>query len=273
MDWVKLTTDYYRDFVVALGDDAAEVMFTRALALCGETESGGFVPDAMLHTLTRRPQHATRTAKYLTAPGVDREPVWERVKGGYQIINWHKHQEELERLVAKKRREKERKRKARAASADVSAPASADSPAPCPEDSLYESESKTQSKTAAAAAVGAAAVDLSTPIAILRDKLQAHTALQALRFDGLTPDKTTQLEQLISLHGDQRLVDTAVRTLRTPPPVHVSAFIGTWAALPEPGQVLKVVQSFCAAGVGHKQPLTPSGRCLQCETDAKVGEA
>ena len=38
MEWVKLTTDYFRDLAIALGDDALEVMFTRGLALAGEIE-------------------------------------------------------------------------------------------------------------------------------------------------------------------------------------------------------------------------------------------
>lgn len=124
--------------------------------------------------------------------------------------------------------------------------------------------------TAAAAAGGAndaaaAAEDLPTAIAILRDKLQAHTPLRALRFDRLRPDQTDQLVALIETHGDAALVDTALRTLRATPPVHVSAFIGTWAALPPPGQRLAVVrQQLC---VVHGTKRSPSGVCSACVSE------
>lgn len=124
---------------------------------------------------------------------------------------------------------------------------------------------------AAAAAVGNTHVnaDLPTGIAILRDKLHAVTALQALRFDNLTSDVEQRLLDLINVHGQQRLVDTAVRTLRTPPPVHVVAFLGTWAAMPAPGQRLAVVKAYCDEHPGEE--LRADGRCLICIANELAG--
>lgn len=268
MDWVKLTTDYYNDFAIATGTDAMEVMFTRGNALAGKIEQHGFIPDAMLSHLTRKPAQAKKTAEQLVKAG-----LWERVRDGYMVVNFARINDELEKLVEKKRRDRDRKRAERAAAREaVSTDVSTDSPAPRPEDSLYESESKRKTKTtAAAAAVGtAAAAALPASIDILRSKLQAHTPLRALRFDTLDSAKVEILEELIHKHGDQVLVDVALRTLRTPPPTAVTAFIGTWAALPDPGVRLAVVkQQLCPT---HGVPLSPSGTCKSCAADKKAAD-
>lgn len=82
-------------------------------------------------------------------------------------------------------------------------------------------------------------------IEILRAKLSAYTALSALRYDTLTDEQCDRLEALIDLHGDQRLVNTANSTCRTPPPLYVTAFLGTWESLPAPGKTLEVVEPLC----------------------------
>ena len=124
---------------------------------------------------------------------------------------------------------------------------------------------------AAAEDAAAAAAELPTSIAILQSKLQAVTALRALRFDNLRPDAVSQLEDLISRHSDQVLLDVAVRTCRTPPPVHVSAFLGTWAALPDPGQRLKLVnEPLCDI---HQAQREPASRCRYCAADRLAGDA
>lgn len=259
MDWVKLTTNYYRDLAIATGDDAQEVMFTRGMALAGETESSGFIPEALLHTLTRKPQHARRTAAALV-----RAHLWEKVAGGWQIENFQSIQAELEKLVEKKKRDRERKRSERAQSRATSVDTSSDSPAPRPGDRLLDHQS--ESKTAAAAAGdAAAAADLDPVLAVLRSKLQAHTPLRGLRFDTLTVDQAAQLVALVELHGDAPLVRVAIDTCRNPAPTHASAFLGTWAALPAPGQRLRAVKpSLCTT---HQTERTPSGVCSSCASD------
>lgn len=127
--------------------------------------------------------------------------------------------------------------------------------------------------SAAAAADGAAAAspagdDIPTSLAILRDKLRAHTPLRALRFDKLRPDHVDQLARLIELHGDGPLVEIAVRTLRPTPPVHVTAFLGTWAAMPPPGQRLAAVKEpECS-----DHPGKPARTCSGCAADRLAGD-
>lgn len=257
MDWVKLESDYYRSLGVALGDDALEVMFTRGLALAGELEKSGFIPDAMLHTLTRRPQKARHTARQLIAAD-----AWEKVLGGYQIVNWAEYQAELERLVERKRRDKERKRKARTEgreSVPASVDASADSPAPRPVDSLLDHQS---GELDAAAAASREPFELPGELLVLRSKLDA--AHLVVRWDKLAPDQVEAITNLVHRHGDWRLVEAAGRTWRRDnPPVFAQAWLGTWEALPEPGQRLALMDA--CPEPGHNGT---TRRCAECASEA-----
>ena len=105
---------------------------------------------------------------------------------------------------------------------------------------------------------------------MLRSKLQAHTALRGLRFDTLTAEQTSRLTALVEQHGDEPLVQVARNTLRDPAPTYVTAFLGTWEALPPPGRPLHVVrQRLCPT---HSTPLSPAGVCSSCAIDQKVGD-
>lgn len=258
MEWVKLTTDYYRDLAVALGDDAMEIMFTRGLGLAGEIEQSGFIPDPLLVGLTRRPALARKTAQRLV-----KAELWERVQGGYQIVNWSEIQAELERLVAKKRRDKERKRRARR-EGGLSAPASVDESAPA-----SGAVSRGPSLRSLESEIDAAAAAVADPVLdVLRSKLQEHTRLQGLRFDALRPTDAAELVALVEVHGDQRLVDVALDTCRNPTPVHVGAFMATWHSLPPPGQRLAAVTTKARCTIHDWITLTPAGICSACASEA-----
>lgn len=133
-----------------------------------------------------------------------------------------------------------------------------------------ESSRPVPSRPAAAAAAdardAAAAAELPGPVAVFRSKLQSHTALSALRFDTLTSDQINQLNELITLHGDDRLVTVARDTCRNPAPTHVSAFLGTWAALPPPGARLHAVKPRMCSTHPWIQ-LTDGGTCNGCASD------
>lgn len=132
------------------------------------------------------------------------------------------------------------------------------------------SEGTGQEGTSAAAAAGdAAAAALPGRLAILQSKLQAHTPLRGLRFDTLTDDQVDRLAALVELHGDDPLVTVAIATCRNPAPTYVTAFLGTWEALPPPGRPLHVVkQQLCDI---HSTPLSPTGVCSSCASDLKAG--
>jgi len=107
VDWVKLSARYYLDPVVATLDDAAEVLFTRALAYAGDQETHGFVPAGMLPALCRRRRYET-CADALVACG-----LWLPVSGGYRITRWQEWQAELEAIIARRSADRERKRRER----------------------------------------------------------------------------------------------------------------------------------------------------------------
>lgn len=128
----------------------------------------------------------------------------------------------------------------------------------------HAAEERSEGEVKAAAA--AATSDLHPVLDVLRSKLQSHTRLQALRFDTLTQHQAEQLAALVEIHGDDRLVKVALDTCRATPPVHVSAFLGTWDALPAPGQRLRAVeQQFCTTHTWQRR--TTAGVCPACESE------
>lgn len=269
MDWVKLTTDYYRDLAIAVGTDAAEVMFTRGCALAGEIERHGFIPDALLPTLTRKPVQAKKIAADLV-----RADLWAKVRGGYQIENWTTIQSELEKLVEKKKRDRDRKRAERAlvressitVSGELSVDASEDSPAPCPEDRLLI-KSKSKKTTAAARVRGGqdTTLDLPPAVEILRAALEARKLV--VRWDRLTIEQHTEIEQLIEAHGDAALVASAMRDFQTDKPaVFAQAWLPSWRHLRRPGDLAAVADQPCTEP-GHTGT---TRHCVQCASERKA---
>lgn len=261
MEWVKSLTGYYRLLEIATGTDAMEVMFKRADALAGELGSDGFIPDAMLSQLTRKPGQAQKIARELVKTG-----LWIRVKNGYVIVDWASINAELVRLQDRKRRDRDRKRAERAASRDVSTDKSADSPADSPVDSLYESERESKSETAAAAAVPAP--PLPPPLEILKTKLDARK--MTARWDRLTAEHIATIERLIEVHGDGPLVHSALLTHRPDSPAaFAQAWIGAWSSLPEPGAGLRLVDEPKCDLPGHQGT---TRFCVQCAAESKAAD-
>lgn len=227
MEWVKQRTDYYLKAPVAMGDDAMEVMLERGRALAGQLEQHGFIPDSLLHHLTRKPAAARKTAQAL----VDGD-LWERVPGGYLIVGWAEDQEALEKEVARKERDAARKRRKRAASRpspDSSGEASADESGDGPSDSSRASEEDLDLDTAAAASSEQHAdeTDLPGELVILRARLDAANLV--VRWDKLTPSKAARMVELQQRYGDNLLVEIAKKSWRADsPPQFAQAWLGHW---------------------------------------------
>jgi hypothetical protein len=239
-----------------------EVMFKRADALAGELGSDGFIPDAMLPSLTRRPGQAKKLAEQLVKAG-----LWVRVRGGYLIVDWVSINAELKKLQDKKKRDRDRKRAERAASVDMSTDESADGPAPRPEDSLLDHQSQTKREKAAAATHASTdpAGDLPPAVAILRSALDARK-LQ-VRWDRLTAAELTEIEQLVATHGDFALVKSAMAAYQpNKPPVYATAWLGGWRALRAPGD-LRVVPDEPCGEPGHSGT---TRHCTQCASEQKA---
>lgn len=232
MFWVKLLTGYHRDMAIATGDDAMEVMFTRGLAYCGEAESGGFIPDVIIPSLTRKPLQAMKIADRIAATGLWEKTTQKKAKG-YEVINWHIHQKELEVLVERRKRDADRKRKVRAQERHVSAGLSADTSA----DSrriLSPTDIEVDVDAAAAAkgrgGGGKIPLDqLPDELHVLRARFAEFTALEHVSFTSLTIEQVDAIVLLIDAHGDARLLEVAKSTKRQA--AFVQAFIPTWSAM------------------------------------------
>lgn len=273
MDWFKLTDNYFDDVAIATADDAGEVMFTRGLAYCRRSGSGGFIPDSVILSLTRHSSatKAKKTALQLTRDCPDGSSgPWEVVPGGYRVRRWSTHNDAADAVEERRKNDRDRQARHRASkkpapSRDVSRDKSRD---------VTDPEGEVEVDAAAAAPDAAAAADsprtIDPTLDVLRSKLQAHTPLRGLRFDTLRPEQAEQLRALVELHGDDPLVTVAVATCRNPAPTHASAFLGTWSALPPPGKPLHVVRQVLCDTHGTK--LSPAGVCSSCVADARVGD-
>lgn len=260
--FVKLSVTYYDDIAIAVADDAAEVMFTRGLALCGRLRSGGFIPDAKILELTRRTtvRAARRVADRLCEPPApDVDPPWMRVEGGYQVRNWVTWQDRLDALEERRRsdRERQRNRRTRGKKGDPSRDGHV---------TVTDAEEEEEQEAAAAAPRGSRssfiAIDKLHPsIGILADKLHAWTPLRGLRFDSLTRDQADHIVALLDLHGDHALIEAAKTTTRAIPPTLVNAYIGTWAAMPAPGQRLAAVDDSRCHTCSHTRRAHPWPGC------------
>lgn len=252
MEWVKLRTAFYNDPAIVRAGEAAEVLFVRAMAYCGEQETDGVIPTGVLTRLVG-------TKASARAAALVREGLWEVIEGGWRFTGWSKNQtssDELSKSREGNRARQQRYRDRHTRNGVTNGVTHA---------SVTGTEVEEEVDAAAAARDDA---DLPGPIQVLASKLRAHTALAGLRFDSLDPEKLRRLVVLVEIHGDARLVDVAIRTLRTPPPVYVGAFLGTWEALPAPGQTVRAVQRLCDV---HGTAVSSSGVCSGCAADEKVG--
>lgn len=250
MDWVKLDSTYYLDVAIVRAGEAAEVLFVRAMAYCGDQENDGLVEREILPRLC--PVRGKARAAALVAEG-----LWEVVPEGWRFVSWARHQRTREQMDAEREanRARQQKRRSQEASHGVTNGVTAGG---------VTQQRREEERRAAAAAATPAALD--PVLDVLRSKLQAHTRLQALRFDTLTADQAAVLVRLVETHGDDRLVQVALDTCKATPPVHVSAFLGTWDALPDPGQRLRALeQKFCSTHDWIR--LTPAGTCTSCASE------
>lgn len=267
MDWVKLFTHYDADVAIATADDAAEVMFTRALAYAGRNRTGGFIPAGQLHHLTRHPARAKRIVAQLTrtAPHGAPGPL-QAVDGGYQIRNWEHYQDQLEAIEERRKADRDRKRKQRQKDKQPTAtPPLVTGPSRDSHADVRTGEGEEERDAAAAAARPASTAALPPAVEILRATLEAHKL--SVRWDTLTADDLDEITDLIGLHGDGPLVQSALRAFQpNRPPVYAKAWLGGWRALRKPGDLHLVTADPCP-NPGHSGT---TRHCTQCASEQKA---
>lgn len=115
VDWFKQRTGYYMEPEMQRAGEKAEVLHLRAKSYCADAETGGYVPETVLPMLT--PTGWRQRVAALVTVG-----LWDRVQGGYRIVDWDEDQAELEAYAARKRSDAARKRAQRERDRHASGP-------------------------------------------------------------------------------------------------------------------------------------------------------
>lgn len=239
MVWFKVDDQLaFHQKAVAAGNGAMG-LWVRAGSWSGAQLTDGFIPTHMVPALG---------ASDGDSDALVAARLWHTVEGGFQFHEWQNFQptrDDVEADRAAARERMQRVRSQRRSSEDVRPNTSRTS------EKVRSTPTRPDPSTAAAAADAAgkrplvAEEDLPAAVAILASKLRAWTILAALRFDSLTGEQVTTIENLLDQHGDVVLVDTAKRTTRGTAPTLVNAYLGTWKSLPPPGRSLHALDELC----------------------------
>lgn len=246
MDWVKLDSSYYNDAAIMRAGDQAELLFVRAMAYCGNQENGGVVPrEALPRLMPVKGRHAARA--------LVREGLWVEIPQGWAFVSWEKHQASKPQLEAKRAAGRRRQADWRARNAGSNAVTNT-------------SVTGTEVEVEVDAAAAAWPPPLPEPVEILRGKLEARNL--TVRWDRLTPLEADEIAALAGLHGDSRLVSSAMQSYRPDsPPAFASAWLAQWRALPPPGTTLRAVEAPPCPEPGHSGT---THHCTQCSSERKA---
>lgn len=258
MPWFRVDDQFATHQKAVEAGNAACGLWVRAGSWSAAQLTDGQIPARLLPVLGARVADARKLVHaglwHDHGHGCDQCPQPEA--GGYVFHGWPEFQPTRADTERKRAEARERMQRNRAGgSRDVRANSERTSrgvrPTPARPDPTHAA--------AAASDRGSSGQVLPGDLDVLRSKMCAYTALAGLRWDKLTDDQVTEIQDLIARHGDTRLVEWAVRTCRTPPPVHASAFIGTWQAIDTPRLVT-----------------TSDTRCAECgrtETACRAADA
>lgn len=254
MSWFCVDDGFHSHPKVMAAGNEAVGLFSRCGSYAAQHLTDGFIPEPVALQYGNR-----RLVKKL----VDTR-LWVPEAGGWRMPDYLDFNPSREQVLAKRRAATDRQRRARSKGGG-SRPRHAVTPSVTSHELTPE---VTPPPSPSPLTAAAAAVELSDTVAIFRSKIHAVTALRSLRFD-LTADQHAELERLIGVHGDDALVDEAVRTLRTPAPTKVTAFLRTWAELRAPGEpALKVVEERCG-----EHPWAIARHCGPCRSERLAGDA
>lgn len=254
MEWVKLSTNYYLDPAIMRAGEAAEVLFTRALAYVGDHETDGFVPKEALPRLT--PLRGASRARSLV-----REGLWEVAPGGWRFVNWMKHQRTKDQMASTRENGRQRQAKHRARNAGSNGVRNA-----VTNGGVTRTEVEEEVEAAAAASATHPG-DLPPAVAILRGQLEAHKLI--VQWSSLTEGELAEVEDLTRIHGDTALVKSALRSYQpNKPPATARAWMRQWRDLRAPGDLAAVPDEPCTEH-GHTGT---TRHCIQCASEKKAAD-
>lgn len=102
--FAPLGTSYYLDDAVMAAGEKAEVLFTRTLAFCSNSDSDGFITERQIAAIA-----VGLTAVKQRVDSLVREGLLEREQGGYQVRSWLKWNKSAEEIGRHLKRDRERK--------------------------------------------------------------------------------------------------------------------------------------------------------------------
>lgn len=112
------------------------------------------------------------------------------------------------------------------------------------------------------------ASSLDPMLAGLKAAMGRYTKLGHIRFDATPVEKVYRIRRLIEIHGDERLVDVALKLPEGA--AHVGWFLEGWEALPHPGQRLAAVTPRARCVTHDWVTLTTGGTCSACASEQKA---
>lgn len=254
MDFFKVPTNYWNGAALISAGEKAEVLYLRAKAHCADLENDGFVHKDILPRLTP-------TSPAQRAAALVREELWVPVDGGYQFTDWDQiTRAELEekRADAAARQKRHRTRKG---STGVTGSVTRDKT----RDSRGSHRTEVEEEVEVAACGSNTREPLPPPLEILRAALEARKLV--VRWDRLTTQQTTEIEDLIEAHGDAALVASAVRDFRPDSPAaFAQAWLPSWRQLRKPGDLAAVPDQPCPEP-GHAYAGGTTRRCTACAAE------
>lgn len=239
-------------------DAAAIGLWVLAGSWCADNLTDGFVPTDELY---RWDDDAETLADRL----VDAElwtPAEVDGEAGFQFENWSDYQPMKEDVDRKREAARERMRAVRARPKKGARRVRANSEGTAPEVGSTPTRPDPSRPTAAAAAVTGAGPALPPPLEILRNALEARKL--TVRWDQLTVEQHTEIEQLITEHGDAALVAQALRDYQPNKPIaFAQGWLPGWRQLRKPGDLAVVPDDPCPKP-GHAYNGGTTRRCTAC---------
>ncbi len=207
-------------------------------------------------------------ARNLVAAG-----LWEPTDDGYRFHDWLHYNPSREKVETDRAEARERmaaRRAKKKPSPTPGPPSGSQIVQPNTEGTSSGVQAPRPDPTRPPAAAAAEREPRPPPLEILRTRLEAAT-IPPVIWSGLTPTQSTEIEDLIGLHGDATLVKAALVAHRPEhPAAYAQAWLGRWRELRAPGSGLALVRPQRCTTHDWVQ-LDDAGICRACAGEKNAG--